>query len=80
MDAFALGLRMADKIIKDGTIDKFVEERYSSYNTGIGKKITDGTATIHELEEYALGLGDVKTNISGKQEYLESIVNRVMFG
>lgn len=79
MDAFALGLRLADKIIKDGTIDKFVEERYSSYNTGIGKKITDGTATIHELEEYALGLGDVKTNISGKQEYLENVINGIMF-
>ena len=79
MDAFALGLRLADKIIKDGTIDKFVEERYSSYNTGIGKKITDGTATIHELEEYALGLGDVKTNISGRQEYLENVINSIMF-
>ena len=79
MDAFALGLRMADKIIKDGTIDNFVRERYSSYNTGIGKKITDGTATMAELEEYALGLGDVTTNISGKQEYLENIINGIMF-
>ena len=79
MDAFALGLRMADKIIKDGTIDKFVADRYASYNDGIGKKIIDGTATMAELEQYALDLGDVTTNISGKQEYLENVINSIMF-
>ena len=71
---------MADKRIKDGRIDKFVEDRYSSYNSGIGKKIVDGTATVQELEEYALKMGDVKTNTSGRQEYLEAVMNQVMFG
>lgn len=79
MDAFALGLRMADKMIRDGRIDNFVAERYASYQTGIGKKIVDGTATMAELEAYALRLGDVTTNVSGKQEYLESILNSMMF-
>ena len=79
MDTFALGLRIADRLINDGRIDEFVAERYASYNTGIGKKIIDGTATIEELEKYALDMGDVKTNISGRQEYLESVVNSVMF-
>ncbi len=79
MDTFALGLRLADKLIKDGRIDKFVEERYSSYNSGIGKKIVDGTVTVQELEEYALKMGDVKTNTSGRQEYLEAVMNQVMF-
>ncbi len=79
MDGFALGLKIADKIIKDGTIDSFIAERYSSYNSGIGKKISDQTATIAELEQYALGMGEVTTNISGRQEYLENIVNSIMF-
>ncbi len=79
MDAFALGLRVADKIITDGRIDEFVTERYASYNSGIGKKIVDGTATMEELEKYALDMGDVTTNISGRQEYLESVVNSLMF-
>ena len=79
MDAFALGLRIADKMIRDGRIDKFVDDRYASYTTGIGKKIVDGTATMAELEAYALEMGDVTTNISGKQEYLESIMNTLMF-
>ena len=80
MDAFALGLRLADKLIRDGRIDNFVTERYASYNTGIGKKIVDGTASLAELEAYALQLGDVTTNISGRQEYLENVMNEVMFG
>ncbi len=79
MDAFALGLRLADKLIADGRIDSFVAERYSSYNSGIGKKIVDGTATMAELEKYALEMGDVTTNISGKQEYLENVLNSIMF-
>ena len=61
MDAFALGLRIAQKIQKDGRLDAFVAERYSSYQSGIGKKIVDGIATISELNEYALKMGDVKT-------------------
>ena len=79
MDSFALGLRLADKIIADGRIDAFVAERYSGYNSGIGKKIVDGSATIQELEKHALDMGDVTTNTSGKQEYLESVLNCVMF-
>lgn len=79
MDAFALGLRVADKIIADGRIDEFVKTRYASYESGIGKKIVDGSISIEELEKYALEMGDVTTNISGRQEYLESVVNEIMF-
>ena len=79
MDSFAYGLRMAYKLIDDGRLDAFVANRYASYNEGIGEKITDKTATIEELEAYALAMGDVKNNISGRQEYLENILNAVMF-
>jgi xylose isomerase len=79
MDAFALGLRIADKMIRDGRIDTFVANRYASYNSGIGKRIVDGSVSMQELEAYALSMGDVATNISGKQERLESIMNEIMF-
>lgn len=80
MDAFALGLRMAVKIIEDGRLDSFVKERYASYDSGIGKKISERAATIEELEQYALAMGDVTNNTSGRQEYLENILNRIVFG
>lgn len=80
MDSFALGLRLAERLVKDGRIDEFVKNRYASYNEGIGKKISDRTATIEELEAYAMKMSDVTTNTSGRQEFLENIVNDVMFG
>ncbi|HKM32823.1 MAG TPA: xylose isomerase [Oscillospiraceae bacterium] len=79
MDAFALGLRIADKLISDGRIDGFVDERYASYKTGIGADIVSGKATLAQLEKYALDLGEVTSNISGKQEYLENVMNQIMF-
>lgn len=79
MDAFALGLIIADKMIKDGRIDIFTEKRYESYKSGIGAQIVSGKATMADLEKYALSMGDVKTNISGRQEYLENILNSIMF-
>ena len=80
MDAFALGLRMADRIQRDGRIQAAVDERYASWSTGIGQQIRQGSATMEQLEEYALGLGDVTTNQSGRQEYLENVLNAILFG
>ena len=78
MDTFALALRTAFKIIEDGRIDDFVEKRYDSYNHGIGKKIVDDQVTMEELSSYALNLKDIEVE-SGRQEYLESIFNNILF-
>lgn len=80
MDAFALGLKIADKMIKDGRIDEFTKERYSSFESGIGADIISGKADLETLEKYALNIGDVTTNTSARQEYLEAILNSIMFG
>ena len=80
MDTFALGLRIADKLISDGRIDKFVDERYASWSTGIGADIISGKATLADLEKYALEKGEVTASLtSGRQEMLESILNNIMF-
>ncbi|SDM75311.1 xylose isomerase [Acetanaerobacterium elongatum] len=79
MDAFALGLIKAAAAIEDGRLDKFVENRYASYKTGIGKDIVDGKVTLEQLEAYTLKNGEPKME-SGKQEYLESVLNEIIFG
>lgn len=79
MDAFALGLRIADRLICDGRIDEFIEKRYASFHSGIGKEIVEGRATLESLSEYALKLGNAESADSGRQEYLESVVNSVLF-
>ena len=80
MDTFALGLKIAQKMIDDGRIDKFVADRYASWTTGIGADIISGKATMADLEKYALEKGEVVDSLSsGRQEMLESILNNIMF-
>lgn len=79
MDAFALGLIKAAAIIEDGRIDQFIKERYSSFEEGIGKKVRDKETNLEELAAYAEELGAPSSPGSGKQEYLEAIMNQVMF-
>jgi len=80
MDSFALGLIKAAEIIEDGRIDNFIKEKYSSFESGIGAKIRAKETTLEELAEYAAKLGAPALPGSGKQEYLESIVNNILFG
>lgn len=80
MDAFALGFLAARKLIADGRIDKFIEDRYASWKTGIGADIIAGKADLKSLSDYAIAKGEVMDSLSsGRQEMLESIVNNVLF-
>lgn len=79
MDTFALGFMAARALIADGRIDEFVKERYSSWETGIGKDIIDGKADLEVLEKYALEKGEVTNSLSsGRQEMLEAVLNNVI--
>ncbi|MGN0634861.1 MAG: xylose isomerase [Acutalibacteraceae bacterium] len=78
MDAFALGLINAARIIEDGRVDNFVKARYASYAEGIGAKIRSGETTLEELSAYAEQLGAPEMPGSGRQEYLQSILNQLM--
>lgn len=75
MDAFARGLQVAYKMIQDGKFDKFVDERYQSFKTGIGSDIVAGKVGFKELEKYALENNSLK-NTSGRQEVLEAMLNK----
>jgi len=75
MDAFARGLKTAAAIRKDGRLAQFVRERYSSWDSGIGALIAAGKATFKDLEAYMLEKGEPAPNTSGRQEYLENLIN-----
>ncbi|MFW5783187.1 MAG: xylose isomerase, partial [Spirochaetota bacterium] len=75
MDAYARGLKAAYSLHQSREIEDFIAKRYSSYTTGIGKKIVDGQVGFKELEEYAMQNSKI-TNSSGRQEMLEGIVSR----
>ena len=79
MDTFALGLIKAAELIEDGRLDNFVKNKYSSFNEGIGKKIITGETTLEELSAYACEKKVTENPDSGRQEYLETIVNQILF-
>lgn len=74
MDTFARGLKCAAKLLEDDVINKQIEERYSTYKSGIGAKIEAGRTSLEELEEYILQNGE-PSRISGQQEHYENMLN-----
>lgn len=77
MDAFALGLETADKILRDGKIESFRAHRYRSFDTGDGKAFEEGKLTLEQLAQ--MGRTAKCDDISGKQEMLNNLVNRYLF-
>ena len=75
MDAFARGLKIAAAIRADGRLGNFVKERYGSWDTSIGKEIEAGDASFKTLDAYMLEKVDVTPNTSGRQEFLENLIN-----
>lgn len=79
MDTFALGLIKASKLIEEGELDAFVDKRYQSFKGELGRKIREGKTTLLELAERASKMGTCPKPDSGRQEYLEGIVNKALF-
>ncbi len=79
MDTFALGLIKAAELIEDGRIDTFIKDKYASFNEGIGEKILSGKATLEELSAYACEKKVTTNPDSGRQEYLQTVVNQILF-
>ncbi|MBI4624309.1 MAG: xylose isomerase [Verrucomicrobia bacterium] len=75
MDAYALAFKLARRILADGKFERFVADRYASYDTGYGKDIGRRRVGFRELNKLVLTkLGEPKPR-SGKQEYLENLLN-----
>lgn len=75
VDIFARALIAADNILSKSEFRKFRKERYASFDSGKGKEFADGKLTLEDLRAYAVEHGEPEIR-SGKQEYLENLVNR----
>jgi Xylose isomerase len=51
-----------------------VKERYASFDGGKGKDFEAGNLSLEDLRAYAVAKGE-PTQVSGKQELYEAIVN-----
>ena len=77
MDAFAVGLKVAQQLIDDKVLDSIMEDRYQTYTEGIGLDIVEGKTDFHKLEEHALGLTEIKQT-SGRLEQIKSTINQYL--
>ena len=75
MDAFARALVTADNILQKSDYRKFRTDRYSSYDSAKGKEFEQGKLTLDDLRNYAIEKGEPEIT-SGKQEWLENLINR----
>jgi xylose isomerase len=75
IDIFARALITADAILQKSDYKKVRAGRYASFDIGKGKDFEDGKLSLEDLRAYAIENGEPEA-ISGKQEYLENIINR----
>ena len=79
MDAFARALLIADKMLSDGKLQGFVDERYAGWKDGLGKEILGGRLTLEQISERVLkGQSIDPKPRSGRQEMLENLVNKYL--
>ncbi|MEP6675664.1 MAG: xylose isomerase [Ferruginibacter sp.] len=75
IDAFARALIIADNILRQSEYLQIRKDRYSSFDEGKGKDFEEGKLSLEDLRSYAVENGEPELK-SGKQEYLENIINR----
>ncbi|RME17473.1 MAG: xylose isomerase [Alphaproteobacteria bacterium] len=76
MDTCARGLKAAAAMLEDGTLPAFVENRYSGWNDAYWQDVLAGKVGLDALAEKVISEGIEPEPRSGKQEYLENLVNR----
>jgi xylose isomerase len=80
MDAYALAFKLARRILAEGKFDRFLKERYASYDAGYGRDIAKRRVGFRDLNKLVLTkLGEPQPR-SGKQEYLENLLMSYLHG
>jgi xylose isomerase len=78
IDICARGLRVAARMIEDGALADYVQQRYAAWNSDEYKQILLGESSLADLAQRVEQNGLDPQPISGQQEYLENIVNRYL--
>jgi xylose isomerase len=73
MDSFAAGLLVAAKMHEDKFIENLQTNRYSTFESGIGASVENGTATLASLEEYALDKTGAQLVAATHSDHLEAV-------
>jgi xylose isomerase len=76
MDACARGLKAAAKMIEDKALSGPLEARYAGWNAAEAKAMLSGERTLEQIATRVVSDGIEPQPKSGRQEYLENVVNR----
>jgi len=76
IDTLARALVAAAALIEDGALDRFVAERYAGWDRGEGAEILAGRRGLAEIAARVERDNLDPQPRSGRQEYLENLVNR----
>ena len=79
MDALALALLHAAKMIESDFLADFKAQRYAGWDAELGQQILGGSVTLQGLSERAAQRDLRPVHVSGRQEYLENAMNRLLF-
>ncbi|WP_053218507.1 xylose isomerase [Virgibacillus senegalensis] len=77
MDSFAVGLKVAQKLLDDNVLEGVLEDRYKSYTEGIGQDIVNGKTDFHKLEAHVLDKTEFKHQ-SGRLEKIKTTINQYL--
>jgi xylose isomerase len=76
MDVAARALLAAERMIQDGRLARAVEDRYAGWRAPLGQGILAGKSSLEALSAHVLDRDADPEPASGRQEYLENLVNR----
>ncbi len=66
----------AEAIIADGQLDAFRKQRYAGWQGELGKLVHAADTTLADIAEHAIQSNAAPEPQSGRQEWLEGLVNR----
>jgi xylose isomerase len=78
LDTLARGLLIAEKMINDGKLESATRQRYAGWERDLGQRILKGKASLADLSKLVLDSDLEPRPKSGRQEFLENLVNRYL--
>ena len=73
MDTCALGFKSALKLLKNGDLKEFIDNRYSNWSKTFGKSLMNREMDLEQITRWIEDNNINPKPVSGKQEYLENI-------
>ena len=79
IDTLARSLLAAAQLVEDGALEAAREDRYAGWSRSLGTQILGGASSLADLERMVVNGEIDPTPVSGRQEELENLINRILW-